>query len=158
MTGFIKKTGAAASGLIQKLASDFKQLKRKNADEDIVLGANYFSAYKKKFVIKKAGFDDRCFSFGILFISPNLNPGCEINRDAVRHEYGHTKQLDRLGPIKYYKHIGKPSMKSTVAGDFYYEQPWEVFADIEGGVISRRHDEETVQAGYNYLDSFTKKR
>ena len=143
---------------MKKLISDFKHFRRKNTDEDIVLSANYFSAYKKKLVIKKAGFGDRCFSFGILFISPNLKAGYEINRDAVRHEYGHTKQLDRLGPIKYYKYIGKPSMNSAVAGDSYYKQPWEVVADIEGGVTSREHDEETVQAGYDYLDSITKKR
>ena len=145
-------------GIIQKFGNDFKGFSRKNDDEDVVIKANYFSAYKKKFVIKKAGFGDRSFNFIILFISRNLSAGDEASRDIVRHEYGHTIQYDRLGPVAYYRHIGKPSMASAVAGDLYYEQPWEVFADVEGGVISRKHDEKTIQAGYDYLESAAAKR
>jgi len=144
--------------IFKKLGSDIKGFNRKNNDEDTVLNANYFSMYRKKFVIKKAGFKDRSFSFGILFISPNLRAGSDAGRDIVRHEYGHTIQLKKLGLGAYFKYIGKPSMASTVAGNRYYEQPWEVFADVEGGVTSRKHDETTIQAGYDYLSNSSRKK
>lgn len=58
----------------------------------------------------------------------------------VRHEYGHTKQFDNMGPIKYFKDVAIPSMigytRSNKEGENfdYYAQPWERGADINGNV------------------------
>ncbi len=67
------------------------------------------------------------------------------------HEYGHTKQLDQLGIMKYTFCIGIPSLFDWGTGD-YYSNPWEVTADIYGEVQSRPHSEEFVAAGYEYLE------
>ena len=55
----------------------------------------------------------------------------------IKHEYGHTKQYDNLGPIKFIKDIAIPSMKGytkSMSDSDYYSQPWERGADELGGV------------------------
>lgn len=56
----------------------------------------------------------------------------------IRHEYGHTKQYDNLGPVKFIKDIAIPSMegytKNINQDKDYYSQPWERGADELGGV------------------------
>jgi len=136
-----------------KLALDLLALDMDNKNENAVLISNYISAYKGHLVIRAAGFDNRSFSFGIMFISPSITVEDINAADVVRHEYGHTYQFDLLGPGAYYQYIGIPSMESTLQGDPYYNQPWEVVADVEGGVISRTHTPEEIQAGYDYLDA-----
>lgn len=87
-------------------------------------------------------------TFGIGdFIVLGENAGKEANgnfnmvkyENDVKHEYGHTKQYDNMGPVKFIKDIAIPSMrgytKSSKGEDIdYYAQPWERGADINGGV------------------------
>ena len=57
----------------------------------------------------------------------------ENNPDTVRHEWGHTIQQMILGPGKYGLFIGIPSWQNW-GNTPYYSRPWEVTADIFGGV------------------------
>lgn len=62
----------------------------------------------------------------------NIN---EYEKD-VRHEYGHTKQYDNMGPVKFIKDTAIPSMKGYTEDmdeEEYYSQPWETGADELGG-------------------------
>lgn len=71
--------------------------------------------------------------------------------DVVRHEYGHTKQLQQLGVVKYVIDIGVPSALE-IGGGSYYSRPWEITADVYGGVQSRYHSDEDIEAGFSYLE------
>ena len=78
------------------------------------------------------------FSFGIIFM------GKEGGENLLRHEYGHTVQLQELGVFNYYKYVVKPSVYrywKTVDGiyswDSYYSTPWEYQADQYGGAVHK---------------------
>ncbi len=117
-------------------------------EEQEVLKSKRFSSYKGKKVVR-TNFS-RSGSFGVLFIRRNLELNIE-GIDEVRHEYGHTRQLERLGVWKYFWCIGIPSFFNWGSGE-YYDKPWEVTADVYGGVESRIPDEDTVAAGFDYLE------
>ena len=119
--------------------------------EDRVLDAKIIAVYRGRLVLKIGGFKGRSFSFGFMFLSPKLKAGDEFARDMVRHEYGHTVQLKQMGLAAYIKKIAIPSVKSKVKGPEYYEQKWEVTADVDGGVVTRVHDELNVQAARDYV-------
>lgn len=71
--------------------------------------------------------------------------------DVLRHEYGHTKQLEQLGIVNYALCIGLPSWQQWGSDD-YYNKPWEITADIYGGVQSREHTQDMIEAGFVYLE------
>ena len=70
--------------------------------------------------------------------------------DVIRHEYGHTKQLVQLGVVNYALCIGLPSWQQWGTGE-YYSKPWEITADIYGGVQSRNHSQSNIDRGFAYL-------
>jgi hypothetical protein len=84
-----------------------------------------------------------------LFISPDKKPRVKENIALVQHEYGHTVQLERIGLIPYLFGIAYPSMTNDPATG-YYDQPWEVTADMFGGV-NRTHAAGAEEAGEAYL-------
>ena len=83
-----------------------------------------------------------------MFITHETN-GRSNPEDIIRHEYGHTKQLDDLGVIKYALCIGLPSWQMWGTGN-YYDKPWEVMADVYGDVKSRTPSHDKIQAGKQY--------
>ena len=84
-----------------------------------------------------------------MFISTKEKTNAE---DTVRHEYGHTQQLEQLGAFKYALCIGLPSWQEWGSGE-YYDKPWEITADIYGGVESRTHSQDDIDAGFIYLNT-----
>ena len=119
-----------------------------NESEQKSLDSNYFSAYKEVPVIRISG--DRSGSFGLIFLTHESSDRSD-GEDVLRHEYGHTKQLQKLGVVKYAVGIFIPSALE-VGGD-YNSRPWEVTADVFGGVQSRNHSQENINAGMAYLYS-----
>ena len=119
-----------------------------NDDEQVVLDAEYFAFYKGKLVVRTNG--ERSGSFEILFITRETNNRMNPE-DIIRHEYGHTKQLDQLGIVHYALFIGLPSWLEW-SSDSYYDRPWEVTADTYGGVQSRNPTQAKIDAGEQYLD------
>lgn len=62
------------------------------------------------------------------------------NEDGIKHEYGHSIQSRILGPL-YLLLIGLPSLLGNIycfyyqkGSQWYYNQPWEHWADKLGGV------------------------
>ncbi len=102
----------------------------KNEDEQVVLNARYFAFYKGKLAIR-TNFS-RSASFGILFISHKEKDRWD-KEYTVMHEYGHTKQLEQMDIITYALFIGIPSWQK-LGPESYYRKPWEITADINGGV------------------------
>ena len=118
-----------------------------NTDEQAVLEAEYFAFYKGCLVIRTNG--DRSGSFGILFITRETNSRQDAE-DVIRHEYVHTIQLEQLGVVKYLLCIGVPSFFEWGSDPEYYRRPWEITADIYGGVQSRSYPVYDV-VGFQYL-------
>lgn len=61
--------------------------------------------------------------------------------DGMKHEYGHSIDSRRLGPI-YLIVVGIPSLLGNIysrifkkSNEWYYNLPWEKSADINGGVV-----------------------
>jgi len=137
--------------LLSKLKNDIKNYNHNNNDERKVIESNYFSSYKGHFVLRTNR--KRSGSFGILFISRRVNK-FRNPEDVVRHEYGHALQLKKMGLIKYTVFIGIPSLLNLGEG-YYYDKPWEITADILGGVRSRIHKENSIVKGNEYMKKWS---
>lgn len=70
---------------------------------------------------------------------------------TLRHEFGHNIQQLILGPINYLLCVGLPSWQEW-SNRYYYDRPWEITADILGGVTTRKHKNVDIQRGYSFLD------
>ena len=129
------------------VAEDISNFNVYNTSEEAVLKSNYFSCYKGVFVVRTDG--NRSGSFGMMFITRETNER-PYPEDIVRHEYGHIKQLQQLGVVNYALTIALPSWREWGSGE-YYSKPWEVTADIYGGVQSRTHNQSDINTGVLYL-------
>ena len=115
------------------LIEDFKNYDKSNTDESKVLQARHFSSYEGKFVLKMPGND--AFSFGVIFMGRDIS-----DSDTVKHEYGHTVQLENMGVMGYLLNVAIPSVtaynldKNGNLSYDYYTAPWEAEADKHGGV------------------------
>ena len=143
------KVAKKVKSVVKKIKQDVKNFNIKNKSEKKVLKSNYFSAYKGKVVVRTNL--NRSGSYGALFITRETNQR-KNPEDVVRHEYGHTKQLDKLGVVKYTACIGVPSLFEWGDGE-YYDKPWEVTADIYGDVQSRNPSDASVAEGFDYLEN-----
>ena len=144
-TNIIKPVKKTINGMVE----DYNNCDKYNESEEKVLESNYFSSYKGVPVFRIEG--KRSGSFGAIFLT-RKNGDLVTAKDVVRHEYGHTRQLKQLGVIKYALCIGLPSWQNWGSGE-YYDKPWEITADIYGGVESRVHLERDIKAGYSYLEA-----
>lgn len=83
----------------------------------------------------------------------------EDKEDGMKHEYGHSIDSRRFGPI-YLLVIGIPSLlgniydslfhknwKYSTACEWYYNQPWEKRADKNGGVDRKAYIENLRKLG-----------
>ena len=131
----------------EDIGEDLEAFDTSNQSEEKVLESNYFSFYKGHLVIRTNL--DRSGSFGFLFISRDANKSPHPE-DEVRHEYGHTVQLKQLGIVKYALCIGIPSLFEWGSDSEYYRRPWEITADIYGGVQSRSYPGYEYE-GFQYL-------
>ena len=157
---WVQKIGNAVKKTVSKVVNKVKSFNRKvkqdvmnfdvnNTSESKVLQSNYFSSYKGKFVVRTNG--NRSGSYGALFITKETNSRKNA-ADIVKHEYGHTKQLDQLGLVNYTLCIGVPSALEWGSDPVYYRRPWEITADIYGGVRSRQYPGYEA-AGFEYLEN-----
>lgn len=104
-----------------------------NTDEQKVLDAKFAAFYKGRFVIKVPG-ASAGFSCGIMFIGNEAKSAA-----TVKHEYGHTKQLDELGLPTYLGTVVVPSVicyalteLEVIDRKYYFSFPWERKADELG--------------------------
>ena len=144
-----------AAKIANNIKSDIQNFDWNNTDEQKVYESNYISAYKEKLVVR-FGTNGRPGSVGILFINHAQDE--RVDRvQTLKHEYGHTKQLDKLGLIKYLLYVGIPSYGEW-GSESYYLKPWEIIADMEGGVdIYNRPNQptptqENIDNGYEYME------
>jgi len=146
---------ATLAQLKSRFAADRRNFSLHNSSEAVVLESNFFSGYKGRLVVRLAGLGGRSFSMGTLFIKPGLDRDKPSDINVVKHEYGHAVQLNQLGLASYIWRIGIPSVSSKQTGREYYDQLWEVTADVLGGVDPevRAHSAAAIQKGMDYLSS-----
>ena len=135
--------------VVEDIIEDCKNFNSANQSEEEVLASNYFSSYKGVPVLRTNG--TRSGSFGVIFLTRETN-NRENPEDVVRHEYGHVKQLAELGVLKYTVCIMLPSWRQWGTGE-YYCKPFEITADVYGGVKSRTHSKNEISRGFLYLDA-----
>ena len=114
-----------------------------NTDESATLNSSKVSFYKGVPVFRTAA-GGRSGSFGAIF----LTKGSGV--DTLRHERGHNWQLMMMGIANYGLMIGLPSWREW-SNRPYYERPWEITADVFGGVTGRTHSQADINRGYWYL-------
>ena len=114
-----------------------------NTDTSATLNSSTVSFYKGVPVFRMA-VGCRSGSFGAIFLEQNSNV------DVLRHERGHNWQLMMMGIANYGLMIGLPSWQGWSKRN-YYERPWEITADILGGVEGRPHLQSDINRGYWYL-------
>ncbi len=112
-----------------------------NEDEMKVLNAKFIAFYKGKMVIKLP-IGTNAASYGIIFMGNKIAADAEGIR-TVRHEYGHTQQLERMGLLQFTARVAIPSVTCNLLDRVdmlpcdYYSLPWEYQADMYGGVTGR---------------------
>jgi len=122
-----------------------------NSNENLVLDSEKVSFYKGIPTFRFGG--DRSGTFGAIFLTNETNFR-KNPQDVLRHEFGHAIQQLFLGPIKYGISIGLPSWKmfgQWAKNNRYYEAPWEITADMFGGVESRYHSSKDKTIGVFYF-------
>ena len=123
-----------------------------NLDPAVVALAHYFSGYDGQFVFFGNWENGRSGSFGRLMgvhIIEKSKGNLARFSELLKHEHGHYEQYKQLGLLKYLFAIAIPSLTHDPAD--YYSQPWEVTADLLGGVTTHRHSTGAEDAGVKYL-------
>ena len=135
---------------VRYIQEDKNNFNRNNEDEMKVLQSYFFSVYKGTTVIRVPS--SRSGTFGAMFLSWRLNAD-EEGVNTVRHEYGHVIQMEELGVFKFIPAIGIPSILESGSKP-YYDKPWELTADVYGGVTNRTHSEEYTREAFEYLEKY----
>ena len=138
----IKKTFT----FISDVKKDLENFDWHNNCEKKVSESKYISAYKETIVIRTN--TDRSASLGVIMLSKDITPDNLVS--TIRHEYGHTVQLKQLGLVNYALCIAIPSIQVWDDQIDYYDQPWEITADLFGGV-ERPYNPSYLERGLNYL-------
>ena len=139
----VTPTAKFVGGVIE----DCKNFDLSNKSEEKVLESNYFSYYKGVPVFRING--NRSGTVGAIFLTRESN-NRQNPEDVVRHEYGHSIQLGELGLLNFLICVGIPSWQEWGSKD-YYDKPWELTADIYGGVQSRTHSASDIAEGIAYM-------
>ncbi len=144
-TSLISYTGMAIASLWDSdIRNDMKAIGWNpfNGDESAVIQSNKVSFYKGVPIFRTDL--DRPGSFCAIFLNPYSTEA------TLKHEYGHNIQQMIMGPVKYGLMIGLPSWREW-SNRPYYERPWEITADVFGGVTTRIHTQSDINRGYWYL-------
>ena len=138
-----------ASNYMQ-VTSDFSKVQTTTTDKEVKYGFQGFYKGVPVFVIPDSDLLSS-FSFGAIFLEKNKVG----DSDVLNHEWGHTRQLLLLGVGDFFNMIGLPSIiTNLIDRDYdvdYFNKPWEITADMFGGVNRSQHSKETKALGVAYL-------
>ena len=137
-----------------KLVSDALLFDLDNKDPARVSAAYYFAGYKGQVLFFGDWSNGRSGSFGRLLGLHAHDKNIKdlfLLEELLKHEHGHYEQYQLIGFLKYVFAIAIPSIMNMPAD--YYSQPWEVTADLLGGVTIHRHAPGSEEAGRRYLNN-----
>ena len=116
--------------------------------------------YKGVPIVNTPLMGDSGFSYGGILLGTDIKADDEGVR-IVRHEYGHTRQLQEQGLLAYTGFVVIPSvacyhLANTGKLDvYYYSLPWEFEADVYGGVFDSKAYSSHAQQAYYVYKAFT---
>ena len=124
-----------------------------NTDESATLNSSKVSFYKGVPVFRTNM--NRSGSFGAIFLRRGSTNSAGVFQKLndpyeLMHERGHNSQLMRMGIANYGLMIVLPSWFEW-SNRPYFERPWEITADILGGVSRETHSQADINRGYWYL-------
>ena len=130
-------------------ANNFVKTETTSVDKGIKYGFQGFYRWVPMFVIPNS--DLTSFSFGFIFLEQE-----DVGDDQVlNHEWGHTRQMLLLGIGDYFNMIAMPSMITNLIARKHYVNyncmPWEITADMFGGVNRPEHTDTAKGLGIAYL-------
>lgn len=138
---------------IVDITYDIRAFDISNENEATVVYTHYFSMYKQHLVLKSSLLDKSAASFGIIIMGSNIT-----STNVVKHEWGHTEQLEEMGVIKYSLVVATPSFTHACMDELgiydikhYHSLPWEYDADIRGGVIGLAYTSDVTTRHKNYF-------
>ena len=115
-----------------------------NTDESAILKSSDKVSFYKGVPVFRIPAGERSGSFGAIFLAKGSGA------ITLRHERGHNSQLMMMGIANFGLMIGLPSAFEW-SNRPYYERPWEITADIFGGVNRKGHSQANINRGYWYL-------
>ncbi len=145
ITSIVSYAGMAIASLFdEEIKADMDRIGWNpfNSSENAVINSSKVSFYKGAPVFRTEF--DRSASFFAIFLRKGAS------KTEVKHERGHNTQAILLGPAKYALTIGLPSALE-LSKRSYYERPWEITADVFGGVKTRKHNADDIAKGFRYL-------
>ena len=125
-----------------------------NTNEQVVLDAKFIAFYKGKMAVKLP-IGSNAASFGVMFIGNDVKNRSDAI-DTIKHEYGHTKQFDKMGLVNYTMQVAIPSVTCNLLDRQgllpydYYSSPWEYQADMYGGVNRGNYTSWAASASTTY--------
>jgi len=134
--------------VVNNVWQDIKAYDKSNISEEIVFNANYFSYYRGQRVIRQS-LSRRSGSFGpFIFLSTSVTDNVD-GVNTVMHESGHNHQYSELGLQRFTAGIAPPSILSWKASN-YSAQPWEIHAEIYGGV-NHTYTLDEIERGVRFM-------
>ena len=140
---------AVASIFDEEIRNDMKSIGWNpfNKSESVVANSNKVSFYKGLPVFRT---DGPSGAFLCILLAKKGHLGSSEHywspEDILKHEWGHAVQQVVFGPIPFLINIGIPSAFIDNSDD----APWEITADLLGGV-DRNYNSEYVKQGWKYL-------
>ena len=111
------------------------------------------SNYKGQTVIRLPWGKRSGMSSGPIMLLGNGVNVDDRGRRLVRHEYGHFLEYQQLGFLKYFVGIGIPSLTNNLRKTRpYFNQPWEIHADMLAGINRPEHTAEDLELGKLYFE------
>jgi len=111
------------------------------------------SNYKGQIVIRLLWGKRSGMSSGPIMLLGNGVNADDRGRRLVRHEYGHFLEYQQLGFLKYLVGIGIPSLTNNLRKTRpYFNQPWEINADMLAGINRPEHTAEDIELGKLYFE------
>ena len=150
-TSSLSETQELAALTIASFIVDCLRYDVDNVDASVVADATFFSGYDGQLVFFGDWKSGRSGSFGRLMGVHLLSKGSRSFSELLKHEHGHYEQFLEIGLLKYIFAIAIPSMANDPVD--YYSQPWEVTADLLGGVTTHYHAPGSEAAGVAYLNN-----
>ena len=115
-----------------------------NTDEEVVLEADGIAFYNGVPVIRLPIGWNAAF-YGVIFLGDKYTNN-QYGRDTLNHEYGHSLQMDKYGPLLFTTNVATPSLVGNGLNRLgwlpcnYFSLPWEHEADILGGVTRANYE------------------
>ena len=135
------------------IMSDITNYSKWNTDFGKVQEANLFSSYNGFIVVIVDA--PAAYSYGsTLYLRKEERP------DIIKHEYGHALQEQILGAVGYTFGIAVQSVsynkvheKQNLPESIYYSMPWEITADLFGGVKREQgyYSSGAIERGLEYF-------